>query len=256
MIYTEIKGQRIENIKYDAVIADSVNYLLFKIRFDKIWRNYTPTMVFYYSETRSVSIILDEDKRTAIDEYSVIVPFEVIDTPGFNFSVYGLNGVDRITCEEGYIPVKQSGMRDANMPTEPTPSQYEQIFDVATSARDIALSVRDDANSGVFKGEKGEKGDKGDKGEAFTYDDFTSEQLANLKGPKGDRGVKGEKGEPFTYEDFTAEQLLSIKGEKGDKGIKGDKGDKGESYILTEADKLSIASLVLEITPNGDEVSY
>ena len=56
------------------------------------------------------------------------------------------------------------------------------------------------------KGEKGDKGDKGDQG---------------LQGPKGD------KGDAFTYEDFTPEQLAALKGEKGDKGDKGDQGLQG-----------------------------
>ena len=40
---------------------------------------------------------------------------------------------------------------------------------------------------------------------------------------------KGEKGDAFTYEDFTEEQLASLKGEKGDKGDPGAKGDPGIS---------------------------
>lgn len=43
---------------------------------------------------------------------------------------------------------------------------------------------------------------KGEKGDAFTYTDFTPEQLANLKGNKGD---------PFLYEDFTPEQITDLK---------------------------------------------
>lgn len=43
---------------------------------------------------------------------------------------------------------------------------------------------------------------KGDKGDAFTYDDFTPEQLAKLK---------GEKGDAFIYDDFTPEQIESLK---------------------------------------------
>lgn len=96
------------------------------------------------------------------------------------------------------------------------------------------------------KGDTGAKGDKGDKGDAFTYSDFTAEQLAALKGDKGDKGDnglqgekgdKGDKGDPFTYADFTPAQLAALKGEKGEKGEqgvqgvqgeKGDKGDKGE----------------------------
>ena len=39
-----------------------------------------------------------------------------------------------------------------------------------------------------------QKGEKGDKGDAFTYEDFTPEQLAALKGPKGDKGDQGLQG--------------------------------------------------------------
>lgn len=38
---------------------------------------------------------------------------------------------------------------------------------------------------------KGSKGDKGDKGDAFTYDDFTPEQLEGLIGPPGPKGDDG-----------------------------------------------------------------
>ena len=72
---------------------------------------------------------------------------------------------------------------------------------------------------------------KGDKGDAFTYQDFTPEQLESLKGPKGDagdKGEKGEKGDPFLYSDFTEEQLSKLKGEKGDVGLTGPAGPQGE----------------------------
>lgn len=71
-----------------------------------------------------------------------------------------------------------------------------------------------------LQGAKGEKGEKGEKGDAFTYNDFTEEQLARLKGAKGDKGdvgpqgLRGEKGE---------------QGVKGEQGLKGDTGPKGET---------------------------
>lgn len=43
-------------------------------------------------------------------------------------------------------------------------------------------------------GPKGEQGDPGPKGDAFTYSDFTQEQIAGLKGPKGDTGETGPRG--------------------------------------------------------------
>ncbi len=41
-------------------------------------------------------------------------------------------------------------------------------------------------NISKSKGVRGYRGEKGDKGDAFTYADFTEEQLADLKGEKGD----------------------------------------------------------------------
>lgn len=85
------------------------------------------------------------------------------------------------------------------------------------------------------------RGKQGEPGQAFTYEDFTEEQLANLKGPKGDTGPKGEdgvkgpKGDPFLYTDFTPEQLEAlrgpqgIQGPQGEKGVQGAKGDKGDT---------------------------
>ena len=65
-------------------------------------------------------------------------------------------------------------------------------------------------------------GEKGDTGDAFTYDDFTPEQLAGLKGETGDTGPAGPKGD-------TGE-----KGDKGDTGAKGDTGNKGETGATGE----------------------
>ena len=44
------------------------------------------------------------------------------------------------------------------------------------------------------KGDAGDKGDKGDKGDAFTYNDFTPQQLEALKGKDGATGESGADG--------------------------------------------------------------
>lgn len=56
------------------------------------------------------------------------------------------------------------------------------------------------------------------RGKAFTYDDFTEEQLKSLKGKDG----------TVSFEELTPEQKLFLKGEKGDTGPKGDAGAKGD----------------------------
>ena len=65
----------------------------------------------------------------------------------------------------------------------------------------------------------GDTGEKGDTGDAFTYEDFTPEQLAGLKGETGDTGPAGPKGDT---------------GDKGETGAKGDKGDTGENGATGE----------------------
>ena len=128
-----------------------------------------------------------------------------------------------------------------------------------------------------LRGPEGKQGPQGEKGEAFTYDDFTEEQLAGLVGPEGPEGKQGEKGAAFTYADFTEEQLAALTGPEGpqgpigetgpqgEQGIQGEQGPKGEDgytpqkgidyfdgkdgadgadYVLTQADKAEIASMI------------
>lgn len=80
---------------------------------------------------------------------------------------------------------------------------------------------------------KGEKGDKGDTGAAGA---------AGPQGPKGDTGAAGAKGDAFTYDDFTPEQLAALKGEKGDKGDTGATGAQGAAGADGKTPTFSINS--------------
>ncbi len=66
-----------------------------------------------------------------------------------------------------------------------------------TSIADIQKEknvVIEDINKEVLNKHDELKGEKGDKGDAFTYADFTPEQLNALKGEKGEKGDKGDVG--------------------------------------------------------------
>lgn len=65
------------------------------------------------------------------------------------------------------------------------------------------------------RGPQGEKGDKGNTGSV------------GPTGPKGEQGVQGPKGDPFTYDDFTTEQLAALVGPQGPQGEQGPKGNAG-----------------------------
>ena len=76
---------------------------------------------------------------------------------------------------------------------------------------------------------KGEKGDTGPQGPAGPKGDKGDTGPAGPKGDTGDTGPQGPKGDAFTFEDFTPEQLANLKGPKGDTGAQGLKGDKGDT---------------------------
>lgn len=88
-------------------------------------------------------------------------------------------------------------------------------------------------------------GPKGEKGDAFTFEDFTPEQIAALKGEKGDTG------DAFTYEDFTPEQLASLIGPKGDAGVSPEHEWNGTALRFKEPDGSWGQSVDLQ-GPKGD----
>ncbi len=90
------------------------------------------------------------------------------------------------------IPVMSRQQADDGVAPENQQSFKQQIQQIMNDTKEIAQSVRDDADNGIFKGEKGEKGDTGPAG------------------PKGEQGIQGIQGEP---------------GPMGPQGPKGNKGD-------------------------------
>ena len=92
-----------------------------------------------------------------------------------NFNVRSELVKDNIPMNDDRVPILSDLINKANKAVENVESFKEEI--------------RNDENL------------KGEKGDAFTYEDFTPEQLEKLK---------GNKGEPFTYEDFTEEQLRHL----------------------------------------------
>lgn len=66
------------------------------------------------------------------------------------------------TCEVMEVTVVARPKPDDYIYTETEIFKYETVLEIARMAKEVADSVRADADNGAFNGEKGDKGDKGD----------------------------------------------------------------------------------------------
>lgn len=147
----------------ERTVSDSVKFEKIKFSFPERWKDFVKTAVFRNGET-VVEILLNSGSDYCTGKDECFVPYEVIKPPFFTVSVFGSRGDTLATTTRGEIEVSESGYELGDAPKEPTQSIYAQILDETEKATRIAQSVRDDADSGKFKGEKGDRGETGNGG--------------------------------------------------------------------------------------------
>lgn len=202
MIFVKINDNGTINA-FESTVSDSIKYETVKFQFPQKWQKYSKTAVFRNKDS-ILNIVLDSSNDLCVSEEECYIPYEVLKTPYFTVSVFGIFEDSRVTTEEAEIKVIPSGYGEGDAPSAPTPSEYEQLINLANQTKQIAQSVRNDADSGLLKGDKGEQGPQGIQGE---------------KGDIGPQGIQGEKGEQGP------QGIQGIQGEKGEKGEKGDTGE-------------------------------
>ena len=139
---------------FDSTVSDSVKYETVKFDFPNSWEGCTKTAVFR-GENRKLSVILNSGGDLCTGEDECYIPYEVIRSPEFTVSVFGILGNSRITTTPAVIRVIQSGYGEGVEPANPTPDEYEQLISLANQTKEIAESVRLDADSGAFNGKDG-----------------------------------------------------------------------------------------------------
>ena len=169
------------------------------------------------------------------------VTFNITNKDGTSTSVtvkngkQGERGEQGEKGEKGSTPIVSATASVSNTTGEPSVkvtksgTDDEPIFDFA------------------FDNIKGEKGEKGEQGKAFTYDDFTPEQLQALKGEKGDisnisvTATSDDTSSDTPTVDVTKSGTVSepvfdfaFHGLKGQKGDTGEKGADGFTPTITE----------------------
>ena len=163
----------------DTVVADSIKHQKVKFIFSDEWEGYQKTAVFGFEE-QSYNVVLNAENDLCTAEDECYVPFEVLKAPYFTISVFGVSGESRITTTKANVKVLESGYKEGEVPKNPTPDVYSQLLQIVATIEELARSVREDADNGVFIGQQGPKGEKGEKGDT---------------GEKGPQGIQGEKGE-------------------------------------------------------------
>ena len=176
MITVNVIGQEITAVA-ETVVSDSIRYLTAEFICGEDWQGYFKKAIFT-NGGETYAVILEEG-NPLFKEGKCYVPSEVIKYPGFEISIVGNREDSVITTAPKFIPVIKSGEIDGAEPGAPTPDQYDQMVAVCLEARNIAQTVKEDADSGKFKGDKGDKGEKGDTGD---------------EGEKGDKGDRGDEG--------------------------------------------------------------
>ena len=170
----------------ESVVSDSVKHEKIKFDFSKEWEGYSKTAVFSY-EDQIYNIILNEDNEFCTGENECYIPYEVIKSPCFTVSVFGVDREKRITTTRSKIAVLESGYELGDAPSDPTPDEYSQITQIMLDSRDMAQSVRTDADRGVFNGKSayelavknGFLGTEKEWLESLKGDDANVEELTN-----------------------------------------------------------------------------
>lgn len=202
-IEIEVTGQKIKRLNSPGSVADTLNYLTCHFIFvGEEWDNTVRTAYFENQKSgeRYAQIIADDGTCT--------VPWEALTDKGFvRFSVAGERDNYRITTDiESFYNGETVYGGEPSEP--PTPSQYDQLIALAEQTKEIAESVREDADAGEFDGEPGKPGDPGkdgvsptakidetNDGAVITITDATGTTTAELK-----NGKEGKPGQNATDE--------------------------------------------------------
>lgn len=209
-IEVEVKGQQIKRLNSPGSVEDTLNYLTCHFTFDgSEWENTIKTAYFKNRATEKIysSLIADDGTCT--------VPWESLTDKGFvEFSAAGERENYRITT--GIESFYNGETVYGGEPSEPpTPSQYDQLIALAEQTKEIAESVRRDADEGKFDGDPGEPGKPGapgrdgvsptakveqtDDGAVITITDAAVTTAAELK-----NGKDGNPGQNATDEQVQA----------------------------------------------------
>lgn len=186
---------------------------------------------------------------------AVDIPAEVMKERGkTRFAVVGVQGNRTILSVSGTLDVLDTlSDADAQESETPTASEMAQVMTLMQTAVETAQSVRDDADAGVFSGNRWYVGKAlTGSGQTVSYslegarvgDLYLNSDTMKLYrqsaagewsligcilGAKGETGAKGEKGDTGATGAKGDTGATGAKGDRGEQGAKGEKGEQGST---------------------------
>lgn len=186
-----VRGQQIFRVDKTPLASDSRLYIAGAVSFDGEWDDITARWLTF--EPRAGTAITAVLTDGAFDESLGVS----LSAGTWRVSAHGSNTAGKeIHTTPLLLNVAQAGGRDGEVPPYVPPDAAGQIAAVAEEARDIAQSVREDADAGLFKGEEGKPGltpHIGENGNWF-YGDEDSGIPAGAAGIKTDHTLSYTNG--------------------------------------------------------------
>ena len=133
------------------ITTGSVETVTAAFAFDAEWDGFARTAIFAAGGTV---------KRVVLDDVNAcVVPWEVLtNCKHLTIGVVGTSGNRVLPSVPVTVRIAEGIYTDGTAPEDPTPDVYAQLLALAEETKQIAQSVRDDADAGKFKGDKGDQG--------------------------------------------------------------------------------------------------
>lgn len=144
----DVDGQFVKRTDNNLPVAKCKN--LFKAKFNFIGDEWTGTKTALFTQGEfSKSAVLD-------DENTCDVPWEFFDTDeNMTIGKVSVSCGDLVTTNCATVKITKSGYQESDASVPPSPDVYQQLVELAEDTKEIAQSVRDDADAGKFDGEEG-----------------------------------------------------------------------------------------------------
>jgi hypothetical protein len=151
IISLKVSKNTLTILNKDPITTKNSKYLYAQFSFDMDWVNMAKTAIFYQKPNNVKQVILTNN--------GCLIPWEALELAGnLYIGIYGTQGTTRITTNVVSIMCQEGSFRKGTPPREPTKDVYAQLLEALADTKDIADSVRADADAGLFNGKDGASG--------------------------------------------------------------------------------------------------